>query len=71
MNVSLVRTGLDLSFATANRLVEQMESLRLLEETTGGRRNRVYRYSPYLALFAEEEHPKAEPMPVQTTEARG
>ena len=53
VNVGLVRERLGVSFVTAGRLVEQLENLELLEETTGGQRNRRYRYTPYLVLFAE------------------
>ncbi len=44
-----------MSFATANKLIEQFAGLRLLAETTGGQRNRRYRYTPYLALFEDQE----------------
>jgi Fic family protein len=53
VNVSLVKSHVKISFATANKLVEQLERLQLLEETTGGQRNRRYRYRSYLALFEE------------------
>lgn len=43
-----------MSFVTANKLVERLESLDLLDEITGGQRNRVFRYTPYLANFAED-----------------
>jgi len=33
-----------------------------------GQRNRIFRYSPYLALFEEPEVP-ADAVPFQTTEA--
>lgn len=54
INVNLVRSHLDVSFVTANKLVERLESLGLLDEITGGRRNRVFRYTPYLANFADD-----------------
>ena len=43
------------AFATANRVVESFESLGLLVEITGQKRNRVYSYDPYLALFRDDE----------------
>lgn len=53
VNVRLIQERLQVAFVTANKLVEQWVRLGLLEETTGGQRGRVYRYTPYLALFAE------------------
>lgn len=37
---------------TAGKLIDEFEELQLLQETTGYQRNRRYRYTPYLALFA-------------------
>ena len=39
------------SYPVANQLVADFEKLGLLQEITGGFRNRVYRYEPYSALF--------------------
>jgi Fic family protein len=69
LNVNLAKEQLDLSFTTANRLVERFEELGLLEEITGGQRNRRYRYTPYLALFEEREAEWPEATPVQATES--
>lgn len=51
VSVHMVKKRLECSFVTANKLVEQLEDLKLLRETTGWQRNRRYRYDPYLALF--------------------
>ena len=51
VNVRLVEKRLKSSFVTANKLVEQFVKLEILQETTGGQRNRRYSYVPYLALF--------------------
>lgn len=53
VNVAWVRNNLDVSWPTANRLIGQLVDHHLLVETTGHRRNRVFRYEPYLALFEE------------------
>ncbi len=53
INIPLVQEYLDCSYGTANKTVKQLEQLQLLNEITGGQRNRLYRYDPYLALFAE------------------
>lgn len=52
VNVNLIAETLGIAFATANGLVSQFEAHGFLQETTGGRRNRVFRYSPYLELFS-------------------
>lgn len=49
-----VRTAeqrLKCSYVTASKLLDKFVGLGLLKETTGHRRNRRYRYEPYLALF--------------------
>jgi Fic family protein len=53
VTVRLVERELDCAFATASKLVEQFVAWGLLEEVTGGQRNRQFEYKPYLALFAE------------------
>ncbi|MDE3096478.1 MAG: Fic family protein [Chloroflexota bacterium] len=58
----LVSGLLGVSFATANRIVTELTSLDILEEITGGQRSRVFRYTPYLALF-EDPEPRADPQP--------
>jgi len=67
IHVNLVKDSLDIAFVTANKLVEQMESLAILEEITGRRRGRIFRYSPYVALF-EDARPHAEEGEMQETE---
>ncbi len=53
VHVKLVKDSLGVAFVTANKLVDQLESLGLLEEITGRRRDRVFRYAPYLRLFQD------------------
>ena len=55
VTVRMVEGALDLSYATANKLVEQFESAGILRETTGWQRNRRYQFEPYLALFRASE----------------
>ncbi|HEU4758723.1 MAG TPA: Fic family protein [Dehalococcoidia bacterium] len=69
INVNLVRGRLDLAFATASKLIEQLEELGLLQEITGWQRNRRFRYSPYLDVFSQPQDPTAEPEAGQTTES--
>jgi Fic family protein len=42
---------LGVTYPTANKLLSQLESLGLLREVTGGARNRLFAYQPYLDLF--------------------
>lgn len=55
VNVNLVTRELDVNYATANKLVEQLQGLDILTEITGGRRNRVFRHTPYLRLFSDAD----------------
>jgi len=51
INVNLVAGKLEVTFATANNLIAPFQEIGLLEETTGGQRNRRFRYREYLSLF--------------------
>lgn len=64
VNVNLVSERLAISFPTANRLLTKMEALELVREVTGRKRDRAFRYEPYVALFEDapvplEEAPEA------------
>ena len=67
VHVNLVKDSLGIAFVTANKLVEQLEGLGILEEITGRRRGRVFSYTPYVALFRDEP-PGAGEGEVQETE---
>jgi Fic family protein len=51
VDVGLIRHELGVAFNTANKLAERLEVFDLLEETTGGQRNRIFRYTPYWRLL--------------------
>lgn len=53
VTVQLVQKHLGRSYPAANDLVAGFERLGLLREITGGARNRVFRYDPYVAIFGE------------------
>jgi Fic family protein len=55
VDVNLVSHELEVSFAPANKLVEQLERLDIIAETTGRKRDRIFRFEPYLELFEREE----------------
>jgi len=54
INVGLVAEELKSSYQTANLLVSRFEDLGLLREVTGAKRGRIFRYEPYLELFADQ-----------------
>ena len=55
INVAAIQEALRVSWPTANKLVQQLVERGLLQEMTGFRRNRIFRYRPYLRLFADPE----------------
>jgi Fic family protein len=55
VNVRLVEEHVKCAFVTADKLLKQFEEFRIVQEVTGGQRNRRYEYSPYLALFEPAE----------------
>jgi Fic family protein len=68
VNVNYISRALEVSFPTANRLVGRFEELGLLDEVTGQRRGRLFRYDPYLRLFDDPEMEDAG-TPTEVTEA--
>src|SRR5690606_11885460 len=42
------------SYTSANNLVSSLVELGILVETTGNRRNRLFRYQPYIDLFGDD-----------------
>ena len=59
VDVNLVSHELDVSFATANKLVDQLERLGFVGEVTGRKRDRIFRFDPYLRLFEGDEREPA------------
>jgi len=55
VNVALVAGHLGVTEVTAARSIERLLALDVLEEISGRKRNRVYRYSAYWRLFQEDE----------------
>jgi Fic family protein len=54
VNVNLVKDRLGIAFVTANKLVEQLANLGIVDEITGRRRDRIFSYTPYVSLFRDE-----------------
>lgn len=55
ITANLAKDQLGISFAQANKLLGHFEELGLLVETTGQKRNRRFRFEPYLALFRDPD----------------
>ncbi|WP_372426620.1 Fic family protein [Salinarimonas chemoclinalis] len=53
ITVNEMALALNVSYAAANQIVQRLAVAGILEEITGQRRNRVYRYTPYIDLFTE------------------
>jgi Fic family protein len=53
VDVTLASDRLGVTFDTAGHLFSGLERLGLVTEVTGRRRNRLYHYAPYIALFSD------------------
>jgi Fic family protein len=51
VTVNLAARILGTAYPTASRLVLGLEEMGILEEITGRKRSRIYRYEPYVSLF--------------------
>ena len=69
VNAGLVSERLGVNDVTANRLIQRLIGLELMDEITGRQRNRVYRYTPYWRLFQDQVVADSSRAPVQTTES--
>lgn len=68
VNVRRVVEAVDVSVPTANKLLRDLEGMGIVNELTGYRRNRVFRYTRYLGLFREGDEPVDPHVPTQQTE---
>lgn len=57
LNVNLAASILGTTYPTASRLVSGLEEMGILEEITGRKRSRIYRYEPYVSLFDDPPTP--------------
>jgi len=53
VNVAAVQQFFTISYPSANTLIGGLRDMGLLEEVTGGSRNRMFRFAPYIDLFAD------------------
>lgn len=54
VSVNPIAEMLDVSFTSANRLIDRLVDLDILFEATGNARNRVFRYQNYISIFSDE-----------------
>jgi ribosomal protein S25 len=54
ISVKSAAVHLQCTFATANSIMAMLEDRGVLQEITGQRRNRMFRFRPYLELFEEQ-----------------
>jgi Fic family protein len=73
ISVSEISDMLGVTFPAANDLVQRFEAQGILQEITGQKRYRLFRYTPYIDLFADraakEEREQAAEPPVVTAAA--
>jgi hypothetical protein len=51
----MVEKALGCAYATAKNTISELESLNLLRETTGFKRNKRYEYAPYMSFWREAQ----------------
>lgn len=54
ISVNPIAEMLDVSFTSANRLIERLVEIGILVEVTGNVRNRVFHYAQYINLFSDQ-----------------
>lgn len=68
INVKVAQELLKVSFPAANGTISDLEEVGALNEITGGRRNRLFRFDPYLDLFADVNDAVGDGAAVQPTQ---
>jgi Fic family protein len=68
INVKAAQELLKVSFPAANGMIGDLQKVGVLTEITGGRRNRMFRFDPYLDLFADVSDAADDGAAVQPTQ---
>lgn len=70
LSVRMAEQQLEVSYVTALKVIENLQTRGLLVEITGQRRNRLFRYEPYMRHFDRQAIPVVDSadVPVQTTQ---
>jgi Fic family protein len=71
INVKAAQELLGVSFPAANGMIADLQKAGVLTEVTGGRRNRLFRFDPYLDLFADVTDEDDDGTAVQPTQYEG
>jgi Fic family protein len=71
INVKAAQELLGVSFPAANGMIGDLQKAGVLTEVTGGRRNRLFRFDPYLDLFADVTGEDDDGIAVQPTQYEG
>ncbi|HWG14510.1 MAG TPA: Fic family protein [Streptosporangiaceae bacterium] len=71
INVKAAQELLEVSFPAANGMIGDLQKVGVLTEITGGRRNRLFRFDPYLDLFADVNDASDDGTVVQPTQYEG
>jgi cell filamentation protein, protein adenylyltransferase len=69
VTVNLAAQTLGTAYPTASRLVLGLEEMGILEEITGRKRSRIYRYEPYVSLFDDPPVERGQTFPLEVTES--
>jgi Fic family protein len=69
VNTSVVMHSLEVTDVTASRLLERLGRIGLVDEVTGQRRGRIYRYTPYWKLFQDRPDDGFADTVIQATES--
>ncbi len=67
LSVAEVQELTGTTFTAANNLVSRLLKLGILQESTGYKRNRVFRYAPYIAIFGDNAPDQIEATKETTT----
>jgi cell filamentation protein, protein adenylyltransferase len=68
INVKAAQNLLKVSFPAANGMIADLQKVGVLTEITGGRRNRLFRFDPYLDLFTDMSHTADDGAAIQPTQ---
>jgi Fic family protein len=68
INVKAAQEVLGVSFPAAGRMINELRDNGILVEVTGGRRNRMFRFAPYLDLFNDVNETDADVAAAQPTQ---
>jgi Fic family protein len=71
-DVQSAQRALNVAYNTAAASIAKLEAAALVQETTGGKRNRLFRFAPFLDLIDSPSHvssaePEVEPEPATNT----